>query len=75
METKTYVEQESMRLPEIKAEIIPRANTISTTPSIIPNNEIIKQLNLLNNKLDNLTEMMTKLTNNFNESPIISENK
>ena len=61
---KKYVEQQSRPLPEVKQEQIIR-DTITTsqlTP-IIPKNEMAKQLNEMNEKIDNLYEMVTKLTN------------
>ena len=64
-ENNKYVEQKSLPLPEIKQEQ-PIKGPIIQSPSnipIIPKNEIIKQLNDMNTKLDNLYEMITILTN------------
>lgn len=63
---KQYVEQKSMSLPEIKQEEIIRNQTTLVAPSnepIIPKTEIIKQLNEMNTKIDNLYDMIYKLTN------------
>ncbi len=65
---KQYIEQKSEPLPQVKREEIQRHQTnLPTTPSIgiepvIPKTEIIKQLNEMNNKIDNLYEMIYKLT-------------
>ena len=61
---KKYVEQQSRPLPEVKQEQIIRdvISTSQITP-IIPKNEMAKQLNEMNEKIDNLYEMVTKLTN------------
>lgn len=63
---KQYVEQKSTRLPEIKREEIQRNQVTLPTPinePVIPKTEIIKQLNEMNKKIDNLYEMIYKLTN------------
>jgi len=63
---KQYVEQKSMSLPVIKQEEIIRNQSILTVPNnepIIPKIEIIKQLNEMNKKIDNLYEIIFKLTN------------
>lgn len=62
---KQYIEQESMPLPDVKQENIIRNQITLPTPSnepIIPKTEIIKQLNEMNTKIDNLYEMIFKLT-------------
>jgi len=56
-ETTKYVTQPSIKLPEVKKEIINREKlvrntTIMQNPPIIPNNEFIKQLNEMNKKID-----------------------
>jgi predicted DNA-binding protein (UPF0251 family) len=63
---KQYTEQKSAPLPDIKQEVIQR-NVLQTpivTP-IIPNNEIIKHLNDVNQKVDNLTNLVNKLINDL----------
>ena len=55
-----------MSLPVIKQEEIIRNQSILTVPNnepIIPKIEIIKQLNEMNKKIDNLYEIIFKLTN------------
>ena len=65
---KQYTEQQSEPLPDIKQEVIQRnvlpVNTPITVP-IIPNNEIIKNLNEVNQKVDNLTNLVNKLINDL----------
>lgn len=65
VEYKSYVEQYSMPLPHVKPEEIIRNQvtlpTLNNEP-IIPKTEIIKQLNDMNKKIDNLYEMIYKLT-------------
>lgn len=65
-DNKQYVEQQSMQLPEVKQEEIIRNQISKVIPSnnepIIPKAEIIKQLNEMNKKIDNLYEMLFKLT-------------
>lgn len=59
-----YVEQKSMPLPDIKKEEIIRNQItlpVTNNEPIIPKTEIIKQLNEMNKKIDNLYEMMSKL--------------
>lgn len=59
-----YVEQKSMPLPEIKQEEIIRNQSTLITPNnepILPKTEIIKQLNEMNKKIDNLHEIVLKL--------------
>ena len=63
---KQYVEQKSTMLPEVKREEIQRNQVTLSTPNnepVLPKIEIIKQLNLMNKKIDNLYEMVYKLTN------------
>ena len=73
---KQYTEQQSAPLPDIKQEVIQRTvlpvntqvNTQVNTPvtvPIIPNNEIIKNLNEVNQKVDNLTNLVNKLINDL----------
>lgn len=62
---KQYIEQKSMQLPDIKQQEIIRNQITIPTPNnepIIPKTEIIKQLNKMNTKIDNLYEMIFKLT-------------
>lgn len=66
---KQYTEQQSAPLPDIKQEVIqrnvlPQVNTPVNSP-IIPNNEIIKHLNEVNQKVDNLTNLVNKLINDL----------
>ena len=83
IEQKQYIEQKSIPLPEVKQEQIntnninPNINSNSninnnTTP-IIPKNEMVKQLNEMNIKIDNLYEIVSKLTNLVQE--IVTNNK
>jgi hypothetical protein len=68
---KQYMEQKSMPLPQVKQEeIIRNQSTLPTTNNepIIPKTEIIKQLNEMNKKIDNLYEMIYKLTNLMEKS-------
>ena len=63
---KQYIEQKSTPLPEVKREEIQRNQATLPTPvnePVIPKSEIIKQLNEMNNKIDNLYEIIYKLTN------------
>lgn len=65
IDDKQYIEQKSMPLPEIKQEEIIRNQSTLITPNnepIIPKTEIIKQLNEMNIKIDNLYNMIYKLT-------------
>ena len=62
---KQYIEQTSMPLPEIKQEEIVRNQTTTLTSNnepILPKTEIIKQLNEMNKKIDNLYDIVFKLT-------------
>lgn len=62
---KQYIEQKSMPLPEVKQEEIIRNQITLPKPNnepIIPKTEIIKKLNEMNTKIDNLYEMIFKLT-------------
>jgi hypothetical protein len=67
---KQYTEQKSAPLPDIKQEVIQR-NSLQQpiqTPlinPIVPNNEIIKHLNDVNQKVDNLTNLVNKLINDL----------
>jgi hypothetical protein len=65
VEQKQYMEQKSAPLPEVKQEhiIISKTtnNVIQTTP-IIPTNEIVKQINEMNTKINDLYDMIHKLT-------------
>jgi len=63
---KQYIEQKSTPLTEVKREEIQRNQVTLPTPNnepLIPKIEIIKQLNEMNKKIDNLYEMVYKLTN------------
>lgn len=65
IDEKQYIQQQSMPLPDVKQEEIIRNQITLPTPSnepIIPKTEIIKQLNEMNTKIDNLYEMIFKLT-------------
>jgi hypothetical protein len=66
IEEKQYVEQKSIPLPDVKQEQINRniVQNIQNDP-IIPKNEIIKQMNEMNSKIDNLYELVFKLTNSM----------
>jgi len=64
-----YEEQKSMKLPEVKQETIILPNETNTNINnsilnepILPKNEIIKQLNDMNIKIDKLYELLNKLT-------------
>jgi hypothetical protein len=62
---KQYVEQKSMPLPNVtREEIIRNQSTllISNNEAVLPKTEIVKQLNEMNKKIDNLYEMVFKLT-------------
>ncbi len=63
---KQYTEQKSAPLPDIKQEVIQR-NALPTPQisPIIPNNEIIKNLNEINQKVDKLTILVNKLINDL----------
>ena len=53
-------------MPEVKQEEIVRNQITIPTPNnepVIPKTEIIKQLNEMNKKIDNLYEIIYKLTN------------
>lgn len=74
-EQKQYMEQKSQPLPEIKQEQINRGTkTIEKQPNIpiIPKNEMVKQLNDMNTKIDNLYELVFKLTISIQE---LTQNK
>jgi hypothetical protein len=63
---KQYIEQKSAPLPQVKREEIQRNQVTLPTPinePVIPKTEIIRQLNEMNNKIDNLYELVFKLTN------------
>ena len=65
-DVKQYIEQKSSPLPDVKQEEIIRNKSTLSTPNnepIIPKIEIIKQLNEMNKKIDNLYEIIFKLTN------------
>ena len=68
LESKQYVEQKSQLLPEIKQEQINRGELVQkpVTP-IIPKNELIKQINEMNTKIDNIYDMIVKLTKSVQE--------
>ena len=77
IENKQYVEQKSIPLPEVKQEqksIINQQNLLSQTVPIIPKNEIIKQLNEMNTKIDNLYEIINKLNITIQELLIEKNN-
>jgi hypothetical protein len=65
LEQKQYAQQDSTLLPDVKQEpFVSLRNNITQNNPIIPTNEIIKQMNEMNAKIDNLYEMISKLTNN-----------
>jgi hypothetical protein len=73
--TIQYAEQKSISLPNIKQEEIIRNQPTLISPNnepILPKTEIIRQLNEMNKKIDNLYEIILKLTNTSleNETPI-----
>lgn len=60
---KQYIEQKSTPLPDIKQEVIQR-NVVQVSTQVnpmIPNNEIIKNLNEVNQKIDTLTNLVNKI--------------
>jgi hypothetical protein len=62
---KHYIEQQSEPLPDVKQEQIIRTipvNNIIQNNSIIPTNEIAKQMNEMNVTIHNLYDMVSKLT-------------
>jgi hypothetical protein len=66
VDEKHYIEQKSDPLPQVKREEIQRNKVTQPSPinePVIPKTEIIKQLNEMNKKIDNLYEMIYKLTN------------
>ncbi len=67
--TKSYEEQKSTGLPEIKQEQIMsnKNNIVKQNDPIIPKNELIKQMNEMNSKIDNMHLMLVKLTNLIEE--------
>lgn len=68
LEKRGYAEQNSQPLSEIKQDQINRGAIIQQQiVPIVPKNEVIKQLNEMNTKIDNLYEMIFKLTNSINE--------
>jgi hypothetical protein len=75
-----YVEQISMTLPDVKQEEIIRNKStlsISNNDPVLPKTEIIKQLNDMNKKIDNLYDIVLKLTSfiekNNNEKLVTPE--
>jgi hypothetical protein len=69
-ETKpnSYDEQPSQPLPNVKQEAVTHINSQnSKSEPIIPKNEIVKQLNDMNVKIDNLYSMIDKLTSLIND--------
>jgi hypothetical protein len=78
IDEKQYAQQKSMPLPEVKQEEIVRNQITIPTPNnepVIPKTEIIKQLNEMNKKIDNLYEIIFKLTNSIQESILDKQNK
>jgi len=63
-----YVEQKSILLPDVKQEEINRIQATMSTMNdpILPKTEIVKQLNEMNKKIDNIYELIIKLTNQLN---------
>lgn len=75
---KQYIEQQSMQLPEVKQEEIIRNQITLPTSSnepVIPKTEIIKQLNEMNKKIDNLYEIILKLTTIVEKNNMENEDK
>ena len=72
-EQKQYVEQKSQPLPEIQQEQIKRGTIVqqsinnSINNPLIPKNSMVTQLNEMNKKIDNLYEIVSKLTNSIQE--------
>jgi hypothetical protein len=62
---KQYVEQKSMPLPQVNQEIIRNETSISISSNepVIPKTELVKQLNEMNQKIDNLYELVFNLIN------------
>lgn len=61
---KQYIEQKSIQLPDVKQEVIIRNQSTLITSNnepILPKTEIIKQLNEINKKIDNVYEIVFKL--------------
>lgn len=63
-----YVEQKSILLPDVKQEEINRIQATMSTMNdpILPKTEIVKQLNEMNKKIDNIYELIIKLTDQLN---------
>ncbi len=69
--TIQYAEQKSIPLPNVKQEEIIRNQTTIISPNnepILPKTEIIIQLNEMNKKIDNLYDIILKLTNTNKEN-------
>ena len=66
-EFNQYVQQTSITLPEVKQEEINRDKIMNNSSilgePVIPKTEIVKQLNVMNDKIDKLFEVVSKLTN------------
>ena len=76
--TIQYAEQKSIPLPNVKQEEIIRNQTTIISPNnepILPKTEIIRQLNEMNKKIDNLYEIILKLTNSTNLTNLTIENE
>lgn len=76
-EQKQYVEQKSQPLPEIKQEQInrgTRTNEKQPNIPIIPKNEMVKQLNDINTKIDDLYDLVFKLTKSIQELTLKTNN-
>ena len=67
-----YIEQKSMLLPDVKQEEINRIKSTITPMNepILPKTEIVKQLNEMNKKIDNIYELIFKLTNQLNTNQL-----
>ena len=67
-----YVEQKSILLPDVKQEEINRIQATMSTMNdpILPKTEIVKQLNEMNKKIDNIYELIFKLTNQLNTNQL-----
>jgi hypothetical protein len=73
---KQYVEQKSMPLPNVKREEIIRnqiTSLVSNNDAVLPKTEIIKQLNEMNKKIDDLYEMVFKLTGFIEQNKDITD--
>lgn len=76
-ETKQYIEQQSIALPEMKQKTINKTTTQNQNQNqvpIIPKNELVTQINELNKKVDAIQELIINLTNLIKDNCIIKTN-